>query len=258
MSTKNRTKFAVAGIHPLLSLVRDHFIKKGFALVPWEEEPDFCLIGAKLQSEEHPPVAQLELQKMQVADKPVVLLSSGSVYVDSRGEYPYAEHHPVGYTVDTSVELKNSVVYSLVAENIFAGDNTLILRPFNVYGPDITWDIIHDTIQKSKRGEQLSHGNRFAKTTFIHQDDFLEAVYKLVTSKMAGVYNVGTLDIVSYGNLFRNIWKFIYGSETEPFIDFQENPHPILHSPNVNKLISFIGQPHKKSLRAGLFEMVKS
>ena len=76
MSLKGRTKFTIAGNHPLLGLVRNHFISRGLALVPWDEDPDFCLIGAEISGEVNPPLAQLELQKMQVEDKTVLLLSS--------------------------------------------------------------------------------------------------------------------------------------------------------------------------------------
>jgi len=154
MSTKNRTKFTVEGTHPLLGLVRDHFISRGLALVPLSDEPDFCLVGGVLEGEEtHPPLAQLELQKMLVDGKPVVLLSTNDFHISADSESREDSH--VGISPRWTSQRRARCLYALAAEHIFMDREhatTIIVRPHNVYGPDITWGLIHDSIVAARKG----------------------------------------------------------------------------------------------------------
>ena len=258
MSLKGRTKFTIAGTHPLLGLVRTHFIQSGLALVPWDEDPDFCLIGAELEGETHPPLAQIELQKMQVRDTPVLLLSIKEFYMDARESA--RESACVGYspTYDTATT-RATCLYAMAAEHMFLEreGRTAVVRPFNVYGPDITWGLIHDTINSSRKGEVLKNPqNDWASTSFLHQDDFLKCMDLIVSKKAAGIFNVGTEEDTTYTNLLRNTWKFINGADTEPEIA-HSNCVFEYDLPRISEVKEATGWKPKISLRSGLFKLVQ-
>lgn len=260
MSTKGRTKFVVAGSHPLLGLVRNHFIQKGLALVPWDDDPDFCLIGAGLEQEENPPVAQLELQKMQVEDRPVLLLSTSDTYLlDEKSDL--REEGAVGYAPHWSAEDRSAALYALTAEHLFLEreGRTIVVRPFNVFGPDITWDIIHDTLSLARKGAVLFNPKgKWTATSFIHQEDFLKCLDLLLAKKADGVFNVGSPESITYVNLLRNIWKFVNGPDTEPHI---AQSYDIIHmeseTPRVVKLHKTIGWLPSTTLRSRIYKMVE-
>ena len=253
MSLKGRTKFTIAGTHPLLGLVRTHFIQSGLALVPWDEDPDFCLIGAGLVDEIHPPLAQLELQLMQVRDKPVLLLSSNEICL--------YDDIAVGYKQERPPMQRASCLYAMAAEHLFLcrdWGQTIAVRPHNVYGPDITWDVVHDALISSRRQEALANPKgKWAATSFIHQDDFLKALDLLREKKAQGTFNVGSNESITYGNLLRNIWKFVNGAESEPEIDQSCDRVPIENEiPRVVKLHKAVDWLPTTSLRSGLFRLV--
>lgn len=258
MSLKGRIKFTVAGVHPLLSLVRDYFIKRGLALVPWDEEPDFCLIGAELEGETHPPLAQLELQKMQVRNTPVLLLSTNKFYLDERDSA--RESSSVGYSpVYDDAEHRATCLYAMAAEHMFMEreGRTAVVRPFKVYGPDITWGLIHDTINASRRKETLQNPhNDWASTSFVHQDDFLRAVDMLMNKKANGIFNVGSEEDTTYVNALRNIWKFVNGADTEPEINHTSCPFEY-DLPRTREIREATGWKPRISLRSGIFKMVQ-
>jgi nucleoside-diphosphate-sugar epimerase len=241
-----------------LGLVRNHFISKGLALVPWDEDPDFCLIGASIADEVNPPLAQLELQKMQVGDKPVLLLSTTDPVL---AEEDVREAAFLGINPSASSTLKSTCIYAIAAEHLFWHREgfTTIVRPFNVYGPDITSGLIHDTILAAKRGEPLTNPRKVhASTSFIHQDDFLKAIDLLRAKRAHGVFNVGSGEAVTYVNLLRNIWKFANGADSEPEI-LQPYTEVLAEweIPRIIKLHKAIGWAPKTSLRSGLFKLVQ-
>jgi len=260
MSTKNRVKFTVEGIHPLLSLVRDHFISRGLALVPLSEEPDFCLVGAGLENEIHPPLAQLELQKMHVGDKPVLLLSTQEFHVST--DEDSREDSCIGYSPLWTPERQATCIYAMAAENMFlhrGQASTIVVRPHNVYGPDVTWGFVHESILAAKKKEKLVNPrNHWCSTCFIHQEDFLKAIDLLLKNEADGIFNVTSSETVTYVNLLRNIWKFIHGADEEP--EIESDPIPIYLEndlPRIVKLHKTVGWMPKISLRSGIFKMVQ-
>lgn len=236
MSTKGRTKFTLSGVHPLLGFVRNHFISKGFALVSWEDEFDFALIGADIGDEPHPPLAQLEFQKMQVVDKPVFLLSSPKVLRPNSG----------------------AGVYALAAECLFGLGECLAVRPYNVYGLDVNEGLIHSSLLAARRGERLKVPSTPIDTSFLYQDDFIKLIDKLLLKEARGVFHLGSAYQVSYGHTLHNIWQFVHGPD-KPFpgyenIDSFAPPRPTLSS--LAALEAVTGWLPKTSVRSGLVKML--
>lgn len=233
------------GVHPLLGLVRDHFIKRGMALVPWEgsEEPDFCLIGADISPDTSMPLAQLELQKMHVKDLNAVVLSS---------------HHVL---TKPSLHTTAAHLYARCAEYEFYNNRTiqpqtLIIRPCNVFGPSVANFIPRAIIKAKQKAPLVSPGAPKQLGYFIWEEDFLRCIDHLLdNSAPSGTYDVTSSEQMSYDNVLRNIWKFVNDNNTEPKIQHLKSSS-VDYLPDVTKLEG-LGWKPKTSIRSGLFRMVQ-
>lgn len=265
MSLKGRVKFAVIGTHPLLSLIRDHFIKGGLALVPLDQDPDFCLVGAGIRKGEKLPLAQLELQLMQAEDRPVFLLSSSDVYHDK--DLPNRVNDSLTVVASSSPACSRSI-YAIVAEHAFIQRGpTMVVRPFNIYGDNIRFGVVHEFITRARRKEPLIiHSSGYQERTFLHEDDFFTGIDALLahfyTGKMGiyntktyGIFNIGATEKVSIKRLADSIWQLTQGGDTL----YERKPADYFFTPrkcpDVSHLKS-LGWKPKISLRAGIFGMV--
>lgn len=244
---KDRTKFVVAGVSPHLSLVRDYFIRQGWALIPWSdaEAADIAIIGADLNLEyPHPPVAQIEMQLMNVVDSAVVLssplLTVPNPQIDDWGD-----------------KARATWLYAKTAEHMFTSVRrapSLAVRPVNVYGPTTNNEIVSNAISEAKIGSPVlwSPGRLTLKNTFIREEDFLDALHFLIISGRYGRVDISGGEM-TYQNVLRSIWKFINGSETEPRVMSSEHEY-FEFLANVNEL-DVMGWKPKYSVRSGLFEL---
>lgn len=232
MSTKGRIRFSVSGVHPLLGFVRDHFIRNGYALVPWTEEADISLIGADIGEEEHPPLAQLELQKMHIGDTFVLLLSTYKARNPSTG----------------------AGIYAIAAEYLFGTGECLSIRPYNVYGSSITSGVIHDSILAARRQVSPIESPLCIASTFLYEDDFIKALDKLLLGRNTGVFDVGSPCSVSYDNAITSVWQFINKTSNIPKIVHKPISCPT--GPNLLRLEGSLGWLPRTTLRSGLLKML--
>lgn len=192
---KGRTTFTIAGKHPLLLLVRDFLIQvKKYALVPWSSSPDFCLYGAALSKNEtlYDGLHRASLEASQVRKIPTVILSTSSMHTGS-----VAPRDP-------------KALFSLAVESMLLGPENLVLRPHNVYGPDISTGVIPQFVEAAKEGRPLPiRGNGYQTRCFIHQEDFLRAF----DSKLGetGTHTIGTQQEISVNRLADSVWRAVYG-----------------------------------------------
>lgn len=193
---KGHTTFTIAGRHPLLLLVRDYLIQeKKFALVPWSSNPDFCLYGAALSPDEalHDALHRAALEISQMDRIPTVILSSSSI-------------PPVVTHAD------DRALFSLSVECMIGPRKNLIVRPYNVYGPDITTGVIPRFITAAKEGKPLPiRGNGYRTRCFVHQDDFLRDFGDLLGE--TGTHTIGTGDSISIIRLADSIWRAVHGPD---------------------------------------------
>lgn len=82
--------------------------------------------------------------------------------------------------------------------------STIVLRLFNIYGPDQKADLLIPTILSQINNEEIMlKGNLNSKRDFIFVDDVAEAFFKALSSEK-GVFNIGTgkassaLDIIKF------------------------------------------------------------
>lgn len=244
---KGRTKFVVAGVSPYLSMVRNHLIHSGWQLIPWSESlaADYAIIGADLNCEsDHPPVAQIEMQLMNICGG-TVILSSPLLTV------------PNPDLNEWSPEARATWLYAKTVEHMFdVAHNTLptlAVRPVNVYGPSIKKDVVACAIANSVACKELyTPGRSTRKNTFIYETDFLDALDHLITAGASGNVDISWGEMTNQ-NVLRTIWKFINGADLEPTIISEQLPwYDFLANVDV---LEELGWKPQYSVRAGLHEV---
>lgn len=207
---KDRIKFTIYGKHPLLLLVRDYLILQGFVLQPNEDYPvDFILVGG-----------HAERFSKTLLEHPVLLLSDSGLYSDRgvdgnvREKGKMSENAPALF-IEPQAAYAAPFTRALVAENLFVNREapTVIVRPFNVYGPHIDFGVIPKFLEMARVGQTLPiYGSGYQLRTFLHEKDFLEAIdslsKKLVSGRF-GIYNVGSDEEVSINRLADSVWQLV-------------------------------------------------
>jgi nucleoside-diphosphate-sugar epimerase len=101
---------------------------------------------------------------------------------------------------------------SLLAEwQTVQSSRAVILRTFNVYGPDIKTGVIPSFVKAAKAGKPLEvHGSGYQTRAFLHQDDFLrctEIMVRKLLNGHKGVYNVGHDQETTVTRLADTVWQ---------------------------------------------------
>lgn len=272
MGTKGRIKFTVAGFHPLLYILRNRLIHQGFALVPWTEEPDFVLFGAELEDHKDWNTAFNAMNQLAPliikTQLPVFLLSSSDVYSDRTRtnelakKVPMSEHHASVITSSLEDEAGRGL-FALLAEWTFARKTrTMVLRPFNLYGPDFGFGVIHEWLATARRSEPLMiHGSGYQTRTFLYQDDFYACFDKLIKrfcKGARGIYNVGHDQEISLTRLSESIWQLTHGPDVVmvPSHTTTARYRVQWKLPDLTRIKAFAGWKPRTSLRNGLWLMV--
>ena len=130
-----------------------------------------------------------------------VLVSSASIYGD-RGASPLFE---ASDSQPISVYGYNKSIAELLTQQYAKQFDikTLIVRPFSVYGEAQRKQVIFDLFAKlSRRPDQLSLlGTGEETRDFLHVEDLVSAVNKLISLEQTGVVNIGTGVSTSIANL---------------------------------------------------------
>jgi nucleoside-diphosphate-sugar epimerase len=102
----------------------------------------------------------------------------------------------------------------------------VILRAFNVYGPDIKTGVIPSFIKAAKAGKPLEvHGSGYQTRAFLHQDDFLrctEVMVRKLLNGHKGIYNVGHDQETTILRLADTVWQlYSKTSDSAPVTNVQ-------------------------------------
>jgi len=197
---------------------------------------------------------------------PVLVLSSSSVYGDrdyGMGLRPLAPSDESHGHVITS-PLDPSVVRPLTAltfEHLFVQRDvgrTLVIRPFNVYGPDINHGVISrfvKAIQESKPLQVHTPGRQ--TRTYLWLDDFFGAIDALLARLLRGgrgIYNVGSDEQVELLSLAKSIG---HAFAVMPTIELTETTdrHVWWKLPALERVRADGRWRATTSLRSGLFRL---
>ncbi|MBP0134026.1 MAG: NAD(P)-dependent oxidoreductase [Nitrosarchaeum sp.] len=106
--------------------------------------------------------------------------------------------------------------------------NLIILRPFNIFGESMRDGfLISNLINSVKTGEKLTIVNKNSKRDFLHVDDFMDLIVKLIDHDFKfEVFNVGAGESYSFEDIIKKIEKITsqkinadYKENKEIFID---------------------------------------
>lgn len=262
MSTKNRVKFTVAGVHPLLYHIRDHLIRRGLALVPWTDNPDFALVGA--ETDNHLAANLLNLAEVFRACEgtPVLLLSTGAVYSDRAADGAIiTPSQPMKETWGLRVNSARAS-FALAAESLFLDreDPTLVLRLFNVFGPSISEGVIPTFLAYAKRGEELPlYGSEYQTRAFLFEQDLYDCIDLLVPKfleGMKGVYNLGGSAHITLKRVADTVWGLV-GKGPLLLVDrvkTNKEQHWWKY-PNCGKLMRELSWSPKVTVRKGIWQL---
>lgn len=264
-----RTQFVIAGKHPLLLTIRDHLIFSGFELVPETavdpERQVFVLFGAEAHTAEDAGKIRASYWLAQTS-WPVILLSSSSVYSDRDYDLSLREVAPMdeadGHVVTSPLD-PGAIrpLTALLSEHLFVqreSAKTVVIRPFNVYGPGITHGIVAsiiNAIQNNVAIELQAPGRQIR--TFLYIDDFLRAFDALVAKLLRGgrgIYNIGSDEQVELVSLAKSA---CHAFGCAPAINLVESTerHVWWKLPAIERIKADAKWQPRISLRSGLFRL---
>jgi nucleoside-diphosphate-sugar epimerase len=137
---------------------------------------------------------------------------------------------------------------------------TIIIRPFNVYGPGVEHGVVHKFVEAIKIGEPLTvHNPGRQVRTFMWEEDYIAALASLVQRLLhghRGIYNVGSEEQVEILSLAKSVG---HAFQTEPVIETVEpaERHAWWKVPALDRLRVDGRVRAKTSLRSGLFIMAR-
>lgn len=265
-----RTKFTIAGQHPLLFEIRRHLIvDKLMQLVEPGDSPDFAVVGAA-KSDPGPSdtIGLLGEVSCISPGTPVLLLSSSDVYSDRDDMGMVSENKPMSEGRATVIPSPMdprapSALFSLTAETHVLGSfsHVLVLRTFEVYGPSLG-GTIQQLRRQAKCGEALSiEAPGYQTRTFLHLDDFLVAFDRLVPKFLKGVrgiYNIGSSEEVSLKRLADSIWQLTNpGGGDTPLEPVQPKGLQVWWvAPDITRIQVLLGWKPAITLRKGLWTII--
>jgi nucleoside-diphosphate-sugar epimerase len=216
------TQFLAIGEHPLLSITKEHLITQGFLYCGDfasldMEAPVFLVIGAEVYSQ----AESLELLRHVsnilpvVQNWPILLLSSSSVYADkdhkleSLPQFPMEETQ--GHLISSTLDIGAiRPLTALMIENLVLQrpGRTLVVRPFNVWGPSLPNSIVMTMINQAKEGCVYVPAPGTQVRTFLYEDDYLDGITLLVSKLLAGnrgIFNLGSEEPIEYKFLAKSV-----------------------------------------------------
>lgn len=268
-----RQQFVVVGRHVLLPITIGFLISQGFALVVDpsqvdQDQPVFVVAGAEVHDRDAAYKLLDELRTVRSKDWPVLLLSSSSVYSDRdhslamRDIVPMdeAQGHVITSPLDASAVRP---LTSLIVEHMFVQRDvgkTIVVRPFNVYGPNCAYGVVTKLILAAREDKPLLiHTPGRQVRTFMWEEDFTTAIGVLVLRLLRGhrgIYNVGSEEQVEILSLAKSVG---HAFEKELKIELIEptERHVWWKVPALDRLRVDGKVRAKTSLRSGLFLMAR-
>lgn len=267
-----RTQFVVVGRHVLLHLTIGYLIAQGYALImdPKDVDPDqpvFALVGAEVRTRDAAFKLLDELRTVRSLDWPVLLLSSSSVYSDRDHalqmrdieEMDEAHGHVITSPLDESAVRP---LTALLAEHTFVQrteGRTIVVRPFNVYGPSCPHGVVMNFIQAARTGKPLQvHTPGRQVRTFLWEEDYTAAIGALIQRLLhghRGIYNVGTDEQVEILSLAKSVG---HAFEKDLAIELvAPDRHSWWKLPALDRISVDAKFKAKTSLRSGLFLMIR-
>jgi UDP-glucose 4-epimerase len=200
----------------------------------------------------------------------LIIFSSSEVY-GTPDEYPTSEEIP--YFLGSRKNPRYSygigkIVSEYVSSYISKEIPTAIIRPHNVYGPNMGYDhVIPELLmklkkeieQKKERIQLEIQGSGFETRAYCYIDDFLKALDIVNnTSESNEIFNIGSGEEISIFNLVQEMGKIINREiVVTPNLQMKQEGSTDRRIPNIEKILE-LGYRQSVSLDEGLKHMIRN
>lgn len=193
---------------------------------------------------------------------PFVLASTSEVYGDPL-EHPQRESYwgnvnPIGPRSCYDESKRFAEALAMAFQRKYRLD-VRIARIFNIYGPRMRRDdgrVIPNFITQALDGKPLTiYGEGKQTRSFCYISDFVEGLFRVMSSKPMGPINLGNPEEHTILELAQ-ITKRIIGSNSELVFTHLPEDDPSRRRPDISKARNFLGWELKISLEQGLKETV--
>lgn len=188
--------------------------------------------------------------------KKIIFLSS---YVYGNPKYlPIDEKHPINphnkYTKSKYLAEELCRTYAKKF-NI----NTIILRPFNIYGEKLPEGFLISNLLKSiKNDEKITITNKLSKRDFLHVNDFIDLILKLMNYNCElEIFNVGSGKSYSFTEIIENIENKITKKIDIKYIENQENFIEDIKA-DITKICKIVDWKPKRKFYEELEQIIKT
>lgn len=259
------------GTHPTLDRV-DSFIREElgysvtYAVDADPETLDLAIIGIVPQKlSEARELIALSTYLASRSDLPVVLLSTGDLYLDRRSDLERLKKVAMGENWAISLGSIFNDNYTRLAavaycEGLFMENHkhVTVFRVFDCYGPGMRTGFIHYCGQSAKKGHIVLVGPGTQTRCFLYIDDFLDLIEEVIENPQPGVYNVGSTEEVSLMTVAQLAWQEVHGREPIQF-SFVESPDfPWWRKPSITRVGGIFGWEPSVSIRKGVKSTIQS
>ena len=137
----------------------------------------------------------------------------------------------------------------------------LILRPHNIYGPNMGMShVIPQLVEKSitnERSDRIKVDSVNHTRAFCYIDDAIEQITRLIYMKISNdTFNIGNMnEEVSIGDLANKIFN-LTSKNQDIETTMTDNHSPVRRCPDMSKLENFIGELNYTPLKIGLKEYI--
>ena len=136
--------------------------------------------------------------------------------------------------------------------------NIIILRPFNIFGESMRDGfLISNLINSVKTGEKLTIVNKNSKRDFLHVDDFVDLIVKLIDYNFKfEVFNVGAGKSYSFEDIIKKIERI---TSQKINADYEENKEIFIDdiTSDISKIKNKINWQPRIKFDEGLEKMLK-
>ena len=182
-----------------------------------------------------------------------------SSYVYGNPKYcPIDENHPINphnaYTESKYIGERLCEFYCNRSDL-----NLIILRPFNIFGESMRDGfLISNLINSVKTGKKLTIVNKNSKRDFLHVDDFVDLIVKLIDYDFKfEVFNVGAGRSYSFEDIIKKIERMI---SQKINVDYEENKEIFIDdiTSDISKIKNKTNWQPRIKFDKGLEKMLKS
>jgi nucleoside-diphosphate-sugar epimerase len=145
-------------------------------------------------------------------------------------------------------------------------EKVVVVRPHNVYGPDMGWEHVIPQFAMRARNAVAQHpgqgvvpfpiqGDGSQSRSFVYIDDFVEGCYLAYTQgEHRNIYHVGTSEEVTIGEVARAVVRY-FGREANLITETLPEGGTLRRCPDIAK-VSRLGYRPKFTLESGLVETI--